>query len=134
MAALAARRLDATAVADMRALPIANGTAGAIVAFYSVIHLRRADLAATFVEFARALMPSGRLLVSAHEGQGEVTLTEFIGVPARLDATFFELDELRDAAAAAGLAVALAERRAPYATEGQTTRLYLLAERPRSYR
>jgi hypothetical protein len=44
-------------------------------------------------------------------------------------ATLFELDELVEACRAAGLAVLLAERRAPYRSES-TVRLYVEAARP----
>ncbi len=129
MAALASTRLDAAAVADMRLLPIANGTAGAIVAFYSVIHLPRSDLPTAFREFARALRPGGYALVSAHEGEGDVKVTEFLDQHVDLRASFFGLHELVAAAEEADLTVRVAERRPPYSSEGQTVRLYLLAER-----
>ncbi len=130
MARLAARRLDGAAVADLRALPIADGSLRAVVAFYSVIHLPRPALGAAFDAFARALRPGGRVLVSAHEGQEEASTDEFLGKPVSLRATLLELDELVAAAEGAGLAVSSAERRPPYANEGATTRLYVLAERP----
>jgi SAM-dependent methyltransferase len=130
MASLAARRLDGALVADLRALPLAEHSAGAVVAFYSVIHLPRNDLDLAFAEFARVLCPDGHLLVSVHEGEGENTISEFLGEPVSLSATFFTLDELTRAAEAAGLAVRTAQRRSPYPSEVQTTRLYLTATRP----
>src|SRR5207249_1136490 len=102
MASLASGRLDAAIVADMRSLPIASDTAGALVAFYSVIHLPRADLVAAFREFARVLAPGGRVVVSAHEGDGDVTVTEFLDESVELTATFYSLNEITDAASAAG--------------------------------
>ncbi len=129
MAGLAAARLDGVAIADMRALPIASDAAGAIVAFYSVIHLPRTDLSGAFREFARVLRPGGRVLVTAHEGEGDITVTEFLDLPVELAASFFSLDELVAAAEAAGIAIQVAERRDPYPTEGQTVRLYLVGER-----
>lgn len=131
MAGLAATRLDGAVVADMRSLPIASESAGAIVAFYSVIHLPRVEPVTAFFEFARVLRPGGRVLVSAHEGEGDVTVEEFLDERVELAATFFRLDELVAAADAAGLTVEAAERRQPYPSEGQTVRLYLLAERTR---
>jgi SAM-dependent methyltransferase len=134
MASLAGRRLDGALVADMRSLPIASDTASAVVAFYSVIHLARGDLVTAFHEFARAVTPGGRVMVSAHEGDGEVTVTQFLDEPVQLTATFYALDELVDAATAAGLSVIHAERRDPYASEGTTVRLYVMAQRARTRR
>ncbi len=129
MAKLAKGRLDAATAADMRALPFATGALGGLVAFYSLIHVRRAEIDGVLRELHRVLRPRGRLLFSAHEGQGEVELDEFIGEPVPIAATFFTLDELVAATRAAGLDVALAERRSPHPSEGQTTRLYVEAER-----
>ncbi len=129
MARLAARRLDATLVADMRALPLASGSVGGLVAFYSVIHIRRPELEAVLGEFHRVLRSGGRVLFSAHEGTDEVELDEFIGEPVPVAATFFELDELVATSASAGLEVTLAERRPPYAVEGDTVRLYVGAKK-----
>lgn len=129
MTALAAQRLDGALVADMRSLPVADGAVGAVIAFYAVIHLPREDLSRAFREFARVLRPGGRLLVAVHEGEGDVTVTEFLDHPVSLSATFFALDELVAAADQSGLSVIAAERREPYPSEGQTVRLYLEAER-----
>jgi ubiquinone/menaquinone biosynthesis C-methylase UbiE len=130
MARRARRRLDAAVVADMRSLPLASGTAAGLLAFYSLIHQRRADIDAALREFARVLRPGGRVLFSAHEGQGEADVDEFLGETVRVSVTFFELDELVAATRAAGLEIVLAERRAPYAIESERSRLYVEARRP----
>jgi SAM-dependent methyltransferase len=128
MAALARHRLDGVAVADMRALPLASASAAGVLAFYSVIHLPRADLPVALREFHRVLRPGGRLLLSAHEGDGEIELDEFIGRPVPMIATLFRVDELTDACDAAGFRVLHAGPREHY--EGEiTTRLYVLAVR-----
>ena len=128
MARLALDRLDAAVTADMRALPLADRAVGGVVAFYSLIHLPRPDLVPALREFRRVLRPGGRVLFSAHEGRGEVELEEFIGQPVPMIATFFELDELTAATAAAGFEVVSAERREPYPVES-TVRLYVEATR-----
>jgi SAM-dependent methyltransferase len=126
MVALTRHRLDGALVADMRALPIAGGTCGGVLAFYSVIHLPRPDLVAALREFRRVLRPGGRLLFSAHEGDGEIVLDEFVGRPVPMIATLFRLDELVAACDAVGLRVLHAAPREHY--EGEvTTRLYVLA-------
>jgi SAM-dependent methyltransferase len=131
MARLAHARLDAALTADMRALPFATNGAGAVLAFYSVIHLPRAELSAVVGEFARVVRPGGRVLYSAHEGDGEIARDEFLDVPVTFSATLFQLDELVDAARSARLDVVRAERRPPVPTEAQTMRLYVEATKPR---
>ena len=129
MARLAATRLAAAVVADMRALPFADASLGGVVAFYSLIHVRRPDLQPALHELARVLRPGGLLLVSAHEGEGEIAKDDFLDLPVPVVATLLGLDELTGAAQAAGLEVEVAERRVPYADEA-TVRLYVQARRP----
>ena len=129
MAALAATRLDAAAVADMTSLPVATATVADLIAFYSVIHLPRPALPAVLREFARVLETHGHALLSAHEGTHDVTVDEFLGHPVELHATFLTLDELTHAAHDANLTVITAERRAPYPNEGSTQRLYVELEK-----
>ena len=130
MARLAARRLHGVAIADARVLPIATESTGGVLAFYSLIHLPRAQVGAAFRELYRVLRPGGRLLVSAHQGKGEVTIDEFLGSPVQLTGTFFTLVELLGHGTGAGFDVAHAERRPPYLSEGDTIRLYLELTRP----
>jgi SAM-dependent methyltransferase len=125
MARLARGRLDAAVSADMRRLPFARGRVGGVLAFYSVIHLPRPDLGTALEEFHRALRPGGRLFLSAHEGEGELERDEFLEENVPIVATLFELDELVDAATAAGFDIAVAERRPSYENEGGTVRLYV---------
>jgi SAM-dependent methyltransferase len=129
MATLANKRLDAALVADMRALPFADSSLGGIVAFYSVIHLPRSEIAFAVAELGRALQPGGRALLAAHEGDGEVRHDTFLDEPVPVVATLFGLDELVAATRAAGLEVIDAFRRNPYPTESPTTRLYVEARR-----
>jgi SAM-dependent methyltransferase len=129
MAKLANRRLDGVLVADMRSLPLASDRIGGLLAFYSLIHLRRPELEPALREFRRVLRPGGHVLFSAHEGDGEVERDEFLEEPVPVGATFFGLDELVGATRGAGLEVTVAERRAPYPSESGTVRLYVEAKR-----
>lgn len=130
MAVRAARRLTGAVVADMRSLPFPDRAVSGVVAFYSVIHVPRRDLAVAFAEMLRVLEPGGRLLVSAHEGDGDVEVHDFLGHEVDLAASFFSLAELEDAATTAGFEVVTRERRPPYECEGSTVRLHLGAVRP----
>jgi SAM-dependent methyltransferase len=129
MVRLASTRLDAALIADMRSLPFASSRVGGLLAFYSLIHLPRSELGGALEEFRRVLRPAGRVLFSAHEGQGDVKRDEFLDERVPFVATLFELDELVAATTAAGLDVVTAERRPSYATESGTVRLYIEAHR-----
>jgi len=130
MARRAAGRLDAALAADMRALPVGTASLGGLVAFYAVIHLRRQELAGALVEFHRALRPDGRVLLSVHEGTGELADDRFLDEPVPFVATMFGLDELVRALDGAGFEILRAERRPPYAAEHPTVRLYVEAIKP----
>jgi ubiquinone/menaquinone biosynthesis C-methylase UbiE len=129
MVRLAATRLDAAVAADMRSLPLGTAVAGGVVAFYSLIHLRRPELGATLQEFHRVIRPGGWMLMSAHEGTGEIERDEFVGEPVPMAATWFLLEELATAATEAGFEVTRADRRMPYPSESQFPRLYVAAQR-----
>jgi SAM-dependent methyltransferase len=116
-------------LADLRALPAGDASLGGVVAFYSVVHLRRPDLPDAFAEFARVLAPGGLLLIGMHGGTGELGAEDWFdrGVTTRV--TLVEPDELAGLVRAAGLTVAERHRRDPYESEYPTPRLYLLARR-----
>jgi hypothetical protein len=104
---------------------------GGLLGFYSLIHLPRREIGAALDEFRRVLRVGGRMLLSVHEGEGQVERDEFLDEPVPFVATLFELDELVAATTGAGLDVTLAERRDPYGNESATVRLYIEAERRR---
>jgi len=116
-------------VADLRRLPVADAHAAGIVALYSLIHLRRAELRPAVEGFARALRPKGVLLVAVHGGDGQVHADEFVGEAVSVDATLFSAAELRAAIEAAACTVEEVVERPPHPFEHPTTRLYVRARR-----
>ena len=116
-------------VADLRRLPVRDGHAAGIVAFYSLIFLPRPELRPAVDGLARALAPDGVLLVAVHEGDGEVHADELIGEPVSVDATLFTAAELTAAVEAAACTVEEVVERPPHAFEHPTTRLYVRARK-----
>src|SRR5688500_1925488 len=57
---------------NMLALDVVDAVWGGIVAFYSLIHIPRADLSTVLREFKRALRPGGVLLLAFHRGDDTV--------------------------------------------------------------
>lgn len=129
MARLAGSRLDGTIRGDMRSLPFRSSSLGGLLAFYSVIHVPRPELGAVLHEFCRVLRPGGRVLIAAHEGDGEANADSFLGHEVVLVATLVSVDEMVGAARHARLDVVTAERREPYPGES-TARVYVLAQKP----
>ena len=60
MAKLANGRLDGALAGDMRALPLATEGCGGVLAFYSLIHVRRSEVVAVLREFYRVLRAGAR--------------------------------------------------------------------------
>lgn len=116
-------------VADMRALPVPDGRLGAVVAFYSLIHVPREEVPGVLREFARALMPAGRLLIAVHRGSGTIRRGEFLGRPVPFDAELFEPEQLLEMVEAQAFERVTVTVRAAYDFELPTERLYLSATR-----
>lgn len=127
-----ARRLNPAMrfeVADMRNMPAGDATVGAVVAFYSLIHIPRTEVPAVLREFRRVLTPSGRLLLAVHGGAGTMTSADFMGKKVPFEATLFDKNELVDLVEASGFDATIATVRQPYEFERQTPRLYVGATR-----
>jgi SAM-dependent methyltransferase len=116
-------------VGDLRELPADDQALSGIVAFYSVVHLPRAQWPGAFAEFRRTLVPGGRLLVGVHGGAGESGVDGWFGRDVSIRTTFVSLDELTEMVAGTGLTVLERHQRPPYPGEYPSPRLYLLAER-----
>ena len=93
------------AVGDMRALPLADGSLGGIVALYSLIHIPRSEVVAVLRDFRRTLRAGGRLLVSFHIGEEIRHSEEWWGEPVNLDFIFFTTAEMAGYLDAAGFSL-----------------------------
>lgn len=118
-------------VGDMLDLRMPEASLGGIVAFYSIIHLRRETLETAFRQMHSALRPRGLLLVSFHEGDGELHEDEVLGKPIAFDCALFQVGEVASALARSGFAIVESTVRRNYdEVEYPTRRVYLLAEKP----
>lgn len=55
-------------VGSFRELPLADASVGGVLSWYSLIHTEPADVPAVLAEFARVLVPGGRLLLGFFDG------------------------------------------------------------------
>jgi len=118
------------AVGDLRQLMRPAGASGwgAVLAWYSLIHLTPDELQEAVSALARPLAPSGRLVLALHTGGGAVSREELFGHPVRLTFFLHERSAVLDAVRRAGLTEIAWYHRGPMAGRGETTeRLYVVA-------
>lgn len=116
---------------DLLDLPAKDQEFGAVVAFYSVIHLRPGELCAAFAEMHRVLRPGGRVLVAFHIGTEVRHLTDWLGHEVDVDFHFFEPDDVAAEMTGAGLRVDARLERRNHPGEVETRRAYLMGSRER---
>ena len=115
---------------DMRALDLPDALLAGIVAFYSIIHLKREEVPRALAEMARTLKPHGRLLLSFHGGEGELRRELWYDKPVSIEITLFQPEEMAGYLAAAGFEVERIAAREPYEFEYPTRRLYACGRKP----
>jgi SAM-dependent methyltransferase len=116
---------------DMLALDTPDATWAGVVAFYSIIHIPRGDMARALGELRRVLRPDGLLLLAFHIGDHTVHLDEWWGQKVFVDFFFFRSDEIADYLRAAEFEIDEIIEREPYPdVEHQSRRSYILARRP----
>ena len=114
---------------DFLDLPARDGEFGAVVAFYSIIHLEPGELAPAFAEICRVLRPGGLVLVSFHVGSEVRHLDQWWGQDVDVDFRFLEVADVAEAMERAGFGVEARLERTSYAEEVDTRRAYLLGRR-----
>jgi SAM-dependent methyltransferase len=117
---------------DLLDLPAGDGEFGAVVAFYSIIHLEPGELPSAFAEMHRVLRPGGLALVSFHRGSEVRHRDEWWGQQVDVDFRFLQTRDVAAALEGAGLPVQARLERASYPAEVETWRTYLLARRQAS--
>lgn len=117
---------------DMMALDTPDETWAGITAFYSLIHIPRANLARTLRELRRVLRPGGVLLLSFHIGDEAIHLDDWWGQKVSVDFFFFRSAEMAGYLTSTGFEIEEIIEREPYPDiEHQSRRSYIFAMRPR---
>lgn len=118
---------------NMAALEVEDGVWGGIVAFYSIIHIARQEVAAVLREFWRVLRPGGVLLLSFHQGDEIRHVEDLWGKKVTLDFVFFQRAEMEAYVQEAGFVLDESIERPPYeGVEVATQRVYIFAHKPHS--
>src|SRR6267378_5742483 len=92
---------------NMLALDLPDTSLAGIVSFYAIIHLKRGEVTAALSEMNRVLQPGGNLLISFHDGEGELHRDEWYGQPVSIDVTLLNSEEMMNYLEAAGFNVDL---------------------------
>lgn len=120
---------------DMLALPLADGAAAGIVAFYAIVHFSADQLRTAIGEMHRVMRPGAPLLLAFHVGDEVVHVDEMFGHRASIDFRFHPVEVVEAALHGAGFAEVEPIVREPYpVVEHPTRRAYVFARKPGSAR
>jgi SAM-dependent methyltransferase len=114
---------------DMLSLNLDEDSLGALVLFYSIIHIQREDVVQALREMNRVLRPSGRIVLSFHGGEGELHRDEWYGEKVSIDFRLFQGNEMAGYLEAAGFGDIEVVERPPYEFEYPTNRFYVFARK-----
>ena len=115
----------------MTALDVPDEAWAGIAAFYSLIHIPRANLRETLRELRRVLQPGGWLLLAFHIGDETIHLDDWWDQKVSVDFYFFQPADIAAILTAAGFEVDQILEREPYANvEHPSRRAYIFARRP----
>jgi ubiquinone/menaquinone biosynthesis C-methylase UbiE len=111
---------------NMVSLNMKSESLGAIVSFYSIIHLGRGELFKAMAEMRRVLRPNGYALIAFHQGSEKIHSAELWGHMVNLNATFFTSSEIIGQLERTGFQIEAAAERDPYPdVEYQSRRGYI---------
>jgi uncharacterized protein YceH (UPF0502 family) len=119
-------------VGDLRQLlrPATHDGWGAVLAWYSLIHLAASELPDALASLIRPLRASGWLVLALHAGAEVRTITDWFGHDVNLDFVLHDPAEVVSIVERAGLRDVEWYQRGPLAARAETTeRLYVLAHK-----
>jgi uncharacterized protein len=120
-------------VGDLRRLmrPSTYDGWGAVLAWYSLIHLAESELPSAVAALARPLRTNGWLVIALHCGAETRTLRSWFDHDVDLDFVLHDRAAIVDVVERAGLRDVEWYHRGPFTSRGETTeRLYVLARKP----
>ena len=120
-------------VGDLRQLirPTTHDGWGAVLAWYSLVHLAASELPGAIASLARPLRTNGWLVLALHAGAEVRSVREWFGHDIDLDFVLHDPAEIVAAVERAGLLDIEWYQRGPFTSRGETTqRLYVLARKP----
>jgi uncharacterized protein len=120
-------------VGDLRRLmrPDSHDGWGAVLAWYSLIHLADSELPAAIASLARPLRANGWLVLALHAGAEVRTVTDWFGHEVDLDFVLHDTAGVTATLERAGLLDVEWYLRGPIVSRGESTqRLYVLARKP----
>lgn len=116
---------------NMLALDIPDSAFAGVAAFYSIIHVPRAEAGLAVREIHRALKTEGFCILAFHLGDDAMHVDELWGEEVSIDCTFYRIDEMEGHLRAAGFVIELRHERDPYPeVEYPSRRGYILARKP----
>ncbi len=120
------------AVGSMYQLAADDNSYAGIAAFYSLIHIPRADMVGVLRELLRVLMPGGYLLFTFHIGAEVVHLDDWWDQPVSVDFHLYKTSEMiAYLEQTAFKLIELRERDCyPGGVEAETRRAYVLVQKP----
>ena len=116
---------------NMLALDVEDGAWAGIIAFYSIVHIPRAEVPQAFREMQRVLKPGGFLFLAFHLGDEVLHEEDCWGHQVSLDLVLFRRKEVERYLMEAAFAVEDSLERDPYPpeVEYQSRRAYILARK-----
>src|SRR5437899_9168076 len=116
---------------NVLACVVEDGAWAGIIAFYSIVHIPRAEVPQAFREMQRVLKPGGFLFLAFHLGDEVLHEEDCWGHQVSLDLVLFRRKEVERYLMEAGFAVEDSLERDPYAPAAayQSRRAYILARK-----